>query len=103
MAAAWRAVAAGVVLAVALYGRSSCDTRASLRPLLLNLAATMDAANLSWCLDSGTLIGAIREGWYRQRGSGGGGMAGVRGEGRCSSVRGAPGSYARAAAPGAVV
>lgn len=60
-----RSVAAllvGLLFAVAVLSRRSCDTRASLTPMLLAVDSAFARNNITWALEGGTLLGAIREG-----------------------------------------
>ncbi len=54
------AVLAGALLLLAVLCRRSCDTSAHLRPMLEDVADAFSGHNLTWALDSGSLLGAMR-------------------------------------------
>ena len=55
-------VLVALLLGMAFLSRQSCDTRASLRPLLLSVVAALDGQGVAWSLTYGTLLGAFRDG-----------------------------------------
>lgn len=42
------AIAMAVLMVLLVWGRRSCNTRAGLRPMLMNIAREFDAANITW-------------------------------------------------------